>query len=211
MATGTFIGTLTIGTVALQANISRTAVGSEGHEPPLPAGVAGTLTTRTDDDEGTLTLPETHGFITGDILAVFWTTPGGVPSVMYGFAATVAGTSVAIAPSGADYVGVSPAATVLPAATTSVVVSKKVAINVAVESNDVRMIGMGCDQPAIGILGAAAAIYPAHVAVAFSPLTWDKAAGAPCPLTADPTTLVSYNGGVVAAKFQCALLLGAPA
>ncbi len=210
MAVGTFIGTLTIGSVAFQANISRTAEGSEGREPPLPAGVAGTLTARTDDDEGTLTLPEEHGFITGDILAVFWKAAG-VPKVMYGFAATVAGTSVAIAPSGADYVGVSPAATVLPPADTSVVVSKKVSINVGVESSDVRMIGMGCDQPAIGILGAAAAIYAAHVAVAYSPLIWDKAAGAPCPLTADSTTLVCYNGGVVAATFQCAFLLEAPA
>lgn len=209
MATGKFSGLLTVGSVQIQANVTRNSVGEEGHEPPLPAGVSGTLTTRTDDDEATLTMPEGHGFITGDILAVFWTTPAGVPSVMYGFAATVSGTSVAIAPSGTNYTGVSPAGTVLPAETTTVVVSKKVTVNVRVESDDVRMIGIGCDQPAIGILGAAAAIYAAHVAVAYAPLYWDKQAGAECPLGSDPTTLICYNGGVVAATFQCAFLLGA--
>jgi len=206
MATGTFSGLITIGSVQMQANVSRTKTGAEGHEPAMAAGVAGTLTTRTGDDEGTLTLAEEHGFITGDILAVFWK-DAGVPKVMYGFAATVSGTSVAIAPSGTNYSGASPTGSVLPAEDTEVVVSKKVTVNVSLESDDVQMIGVGCDQPAIGILGGAAAIYVAHVAVAYSPLFWDKASGAACPIDSDPTTLVCYNGGVVPATFQFGVLL----
>jgi len=208
MATGTFSGMLTIGSIHMQANIARTATGTEGHEPAMPAGVPGVLTTRTGDDVGTLTMPTGHGFVTSDILAVFWTAAG-VPKVMYGFVATVSGNSVAIAVSGSNLSGEVPDGAVLPEEDSEVVVCKKTTSNVSVAHGDVTMIGVDCDQPAVGIFGSGTStvIYAAQVPVAYSPVFWDEASGAATPMAADPTKLDCYNGGLVAATFQYGFLL----
>lgn len=209
MATGVFNGTLTIGGVSMQANISRTAVGSEGHEPAMAAGVAGTLSTRTSDVAGVLTVTAGHGFVTGDILAVFWIDPDtDAPSVVYGKYGTVSTNDITIADDVAgEYVGEFPADAVLPDEDTAVVVSKKVVSNVAVDATYVTMIGVNCDQPAVGVFGAGSEIYPVQIPVGYSPIYWDKQSGAATPLGSDPTMLVCYNGGIVAATFQYAMLL----
>lgn len=210
MPSASFVGTIRIGSLEIQANVTRDGVGEEVHEPPMPAGVAGELTTRTDDDEATLTMPEEHNFETGDIVAVFWTTAAGVPCVIYGFAATVSGASVAIAPSGSDYVGYRPdngTPIVLPAEGTAIVVAKKVVSDVDITASKVLFIGCGCAQPAVGIFGAATAVYPVQIPVALSPVSWDKESGAPTPLTGNITKLVCYNGGLDAATFPYGFLL----
>jgi hypothetical protein len=76
-------------------------------DPSVPAAKTGSLTTRTNDTTGTLTMAGGHGFLTGDLLAVFWS--GGAAS--YVTAGTVAGNSVPITVSVGD---------VLPAQGTSV-------------------------------------------------------------------------------------------
>lgn len=75
------------------------------------AAVAGTLTTRTDANTGTLTLAADHGIVDGDKVDIYWT--GG--SARYFTVGTVAGTSVPID------LGVGDA---LPVATTAVTVCK---------------------------------------------------------------------------------------
>lgn len=100
------------GGVSISGRISRT-VDSAGSsfEVQLAAGKAGTLSTRTDDETGTLTLGAGHGITTGQIIDLYWS--GGA---RYGIlVGTVAGVSV---PIGADDVGTGD---VLPAQATAIV------------------------------------------------------------------------------------------
>ena len=211
MSTATFQGSITVGALRITANLSKTGVGDECHEPAMPAGVAGTLSTRTSDVAGVVTVGTGlgAGFTTGDIVAVFFDDSNGVPSVVYGKYATVAGDAISIADDiVAEYVGESPSGVVLPVEDTVVVICKKTVSNVSADKDDVTFIAVGCDQPAIGIFGGAAEICNFHIPVAASPpAPWDLSGGAANPLTSDPTTLVCYNGGVVAATFQYGLLL----
>lgn len=58
----------------------------------VPAAKTGTLTTRTDNDTGTLTMASGHGFLTSDVIDLFWST-GSRRGMTVG---TVAGDSVPI-------------------------------------------------------------------------------------------------------------------
>jgi len=82
-----------------------------------PHSVAGTLTTRTDDDTGTLTLSTGHGVMTGNTVDVFWN--DGANSRTGMTAGTVSGNSVPIDGGSGD---------VLPAATTAVNVVNQSAV-----------------------------------------------------------------------------------
>jgi len=191
----------------VNANVTRTGVGDEVHEPPMAAGVTGTVTTGTGATTGTITMAAGHGLVDGDIVAVFFTSAAGVPSVIYGLLVDMTGDVMSVALDAGEYNGVSPAGAVLPAASTPVVVSKKTVSTVSADKDDITAILVGCDQPAIGIFGGAAEIYPVHIAVGASPISWDAAAGSACPIDDDPTALVCYNGSAVAVNFQYGFLL----
>lgn len=95
----------------------------------LPAGRAGTLTTRTGDAAGTITVAEGHGITTSDLVSVFWT--GGAAhglSVGSTTATTVVVATHALA-----------AGAVLPAQDTAVVVAKAVETTFAYAGNDVKI------------------------------------------------------------------------
>lgn len=64
---------------------------SAGSSPTLAAAKTGTLSARTDNDTGTLTMTAGHGIQTGDKLDVYWT-----DGVRYNMAATVTVNSVAV-------------------------------------------------------------------------------------------------------------------
>lgn len=83
---------------------------------PLPVGVAGTLTTRTDNDTGVVTVDAGHGITDSDTVDVHW----GDGSVQYGcdVTATTATTISIDSGSGDD----------LPSLSTGVVVTKQVSI-----------------------------------------------------------------------------------
>lgn len=210
MATASVSGTAKVGSVQIMMNVNRVGAGDEAHEPQMPAGIAGTLTTRTSDVAGVITVAAGLGaqFATGDILAVFFTSAAGAPSVVYGKYATVDGDAITIEDdTGANYVGESPDDAVLPAQNSAVVICKKTVSNCQVARGDVLYAIAGCDYPAVGIFGGAAAIWTTHIAVGGSPIVWDKAAGGGSPLTADPTMLVCYNGGTAEVKFQYGFIL----
>lgn len=84
--------------ISMSSILSRTASSHIGHEVELPAALVGALTTRTGDDEGTLTMGADHGIETADTLDVYW--DGGR---RYGMTVgTVAGTSVPISGGAGD-------------------------------------------------------------------------------------------------------------
>lgn len=125
---------LTKASVGLGTSISRsvvrTADGGGAREVSVPVGKAGTLTTRTDTQTGTLTLGVSHGIVTGQIIDLYWS--GGE---RYGITVgTVAGTSV---PIGADDSGIGDA---LPAALTAIVASPRVTIEALILVGGVKVL-----------------------------------------------------------------------
>lgn len=92
-----------------QQNLSVSANNQSASEPVggIPAAKTGTLTTRTDNTTGTLTMQSGHGFNTGDKIALFWA-GGSQRDVTVG---TVSGNSVPISGGTGDN---------LPAASTAI-------------------------------------------------------------------------------------------
>jgi len=76
MPTGTISQVASIAGLSIQATVTRTETGQIGHEIDLSEAQAGTLTTRTDDDTGIVTLSSGHGITTSDTVDVYWS--GGV-------------------------------------------------------------------------------------------------------------------------------------
>jgi len=52
--------------------------------PMLAAGKAGTLSTRTNPTDGTLTFAAEHGIVDSDVINIFWTDANGVDKCAYG-------------------------------------------------------------------------------------------------------------------------------
>jgi len=119
--------------VGIQSRIRRTA---NGGLPPqhvsLPAGNAGTLSTRTDANTGVVTLSAGHGVQTGNKVDVYW--DGGM---RYGMTATVSGNDVTIDAGGGDD---------LPDESEAVVLTKQVTISLEFNSNNLVVIAAVADQ-----------------------------------------------------------------
>ena len=104
----------TIAGITMQGTTTRNYETPLGHQDDLPAAAAGTLSTRTNNTDGTLTLGAGHGVSTGDRIDIFWTDAAGLAQAAYGLTVgTVAGTSVPF--TGANFLSASGDATVLPA------------------------------------------------------------------------------------------------
>ena len=130
MATGTITLTSAIAGVSIGAHVSRIANLQTAYEgDALPAGKAGTLSTRTDDDTGVATLGAGHGMTDSDYVDVFWT--GGC---RYGMDVTsVDGNDVSINLGAGD---------VLPAQSTALIVTKQVTIDIDFDGDNVEMIAI---------------------------------------------------------------------
>jgi hypothetical protein len=111
-------------------SIPRSADAGGIREIELPVGKAGTLTTRTDTNTGTVTMGDAgHGFLTGDKVDVYW--EGGVQyDVTVG---TVVGVSVPIDLGSGDD---------LPSTSTPVVVSKRTQINLDIDGDSLVLLAV---------------------------------------------------------------------
>lgn len=119
----------------VRGSIQRTAPTGSRIEITVPAGSAGTLTTRTSASQGTVTLAEGHGIESAAVVDLHWA--GGV---RYGITVgTVAGTSVPLTNSGAG--------NDLPAAATAVVVSQRVRIKEQIDRTALVTISAAVDYP----------------------------------------------------------------
>ena len=75
----------TVAGVPVSCVYNRTAAaGLPAQDVTLAAGNAGTLSTRTSDTAGTLTLESGHDISTGDVIDVHWTDADGDPQCAYG-------------------------------------------------------------------------------------------------------------------------------
>lgn len=87
-----------VATLAGKAFRSTVEVETDGlilKDPTLAAAKTGTLTTRTDDNTGTITGQASHGIGTGERFDAYWVNADGTIGRQYGIiAGTVAGTSI---------------------------------------------------------------------------------------------------------------------
>lgn len=118
---------------SISRSTPRTADGGGAIEVAVPVGQAGTLTTRSDDDTGIVTAGSgSHGISSSDVIDLFW-----VGGARFGITVgTVSGTSI---PIGGDDSGTGD---VLPASSTAVVVSPRVAFNAAIDGDALAAIAI---------------------------------------------------------------------
>lgn len=137
MATVQLTMNLTAGGVAASGSMSRTVTSGIGHNPDLPAGQAGTVTTRTDNDTAVITLDSSAvpTVTTSDKVTVFWT--GGV---RYNMTVTaVSGSTISIDAGAGDN---------LPVLTTAVVVAEDVRVDTDFDGDEVKAFCVSCPQQA---------------------------------------------------------------
>src|SRR5262245_8395652 len=118
--------------VNIQKTQSRSGDGLITREVTLPAAKAGTLTTRTDNDTGVVTVASGHGIADTDTVDLYW--DGGR---RYGVDVTATtGTTISIdAGAGAN----------LPIATTPVTIVKQVTINVALDGDAAAVVAVSLE------------------------------------------------------------------
>jgi hypothetical protein len=124
MATVTISLSMTAGGVGAAGQASKEVAGQVGIDPTLPAGQAGTLTTRTDNDTGVITLDASAipTVTAASTVSVFWN--GGY---RYGVDVTaVAGSTVSIDIGSGDN---------LPVAATAVVIAEEVVIDLDLDGD----------------------------------------------------------------------------
>jgi hypothetical protein len=129
MSVATLKETISIAGLSLELETVRTSGSHHGDDPSLAAAKAGSLTTRTDENTGVVTLGEGHGIITSDKVSVFW-----VGGKRYGMTATVSGNLVTVDLGAGDN---------LPAAVTAVNVVKQVSRDFYFNGDDVVMLAVG--------------------------------------------------------------------
>jgi hypothetical protein len=127
MSTATVRWNCVIGGRTLSGLQSRTDESIELQEIDIPAGKAGTLTTRTDDNTGVITVASGHGITDADTVVVSW--DGGIQRGVDVTATTATTISIDL--------GVG---TNLPIATSAVVVAKTVSSILSVASNALKLL-----------------------------------------------------------------------
>jgi len=117
---------------SISRNIPRTEDGGGSNEIAVGVGYSGTLTTRTDDETGSLTLASGHGITTAQVIDLYWS--GGA---RYGI--TVGTVATNVVPIGADNSGTGD---VLPTAATAIVASPRVTFNCAIDGDELALLGV---------------------------------------------------------------------
>lgn len=167
----------------------------------VAAAKAGQLTTRTDNDTGTLTMSSGHGITTGARLDIFWE-EAGVKGSRYGVTVgTVATNSVPIDAGAGDN---------LPTNLTNITAMVPLEFEITVSSDEI--VGACCYAGAqanfVFTDGSDAVQAVFQVDAAGDAAGWDTGEGTTSPF--DSTTIVKLymsHGGAAAAQLRAALVL----
>lgn len=187
MATGTITSTITIGGRSVAATNSVTDTGLIEHALTLTAADAGTLSTRTDNDTGIITLAEGHGITDSNTVDVYWS--GGV---RYGMTVTAYDTTTITVDVGSG--------DNLPVQDTAVYAGVHTTVDVDVNGSLATMIVITADARAhIEFLtGASASIKAVEIASASYPFSWDSNCGHTNPITGQTVASARASAGTAA-------------
>ena len=188
----TIIGS--IGDRAINSIVSRDASGVITHKVTLPAAKAGTLSTRTSDTAGTLTLGAAHGILEADVIDIYW--DGG-----RAYGATVGVIDVL------DVPFTLAAGDVLPAEDAAITAQKQTVIDTDFDADLLVAVAAGCTQKVcIGVMEVAARSKTLDVAAAEA-CWWVDDQWTANPLAGlTVTSMVVTQGGVAEAVFSIGIL-----
>jgi hypothetical protein len=182
--------------VNIDSLIRRTDELEQSFRATMPAGRAGTLTTRTDDAIGVVTVASGHGITTSDTVAVFW--EGGSR-----FSATVTGTTATTITIATG------AGTNLPIATTALVIAKESIHSLAIIGDDIAVLAVGCDNRASVNFRDGSAVSQLRYDIATKEgRLWVASSDVTNPLASDTVADVRIaNGGTTEAELRIGLLV----
>lgn len=175
----------TMGGVSFSGAITRSGETPQALSVVLPAAKAGSLTTRTDNDTGVVTLSTGHSITTGMVVDVYWVDSSGDDQCRYNMDATVATNAVTVdGGAGAN----------LPTATTAVTLCQRqiavfaftASIVQALLASSTRKASIRCmatSSVVVAILNAAGEFYD-----------WFYGRGVTTPLGSDVTAVHLSNG-----------------
>lgn len=133
---------------AINKSITRSGDATVAISVSLPAGKSGTLTTRTDNDTGVVTVSSGHGITTSDTVDVYWS--GGR---RYGCDVTAQdSTTISIDLGSGDN---------LPSTSTAIVVVKQVAANVFIDGDNCKLVAVSYELAAADGFGCRATFFDA--------------------------------------------------
>jgi hypothetical protein len=162
--------------------ITRSQDGNGAWTPNVPAGNAGTLTTRTDNSTGVATLGDGHGLQTGDVVDVFWT--GGRH---YGMTANVSGDAISLSAGAGDN---------LPAVSTAVVVCKRQVVHAGFDPNQLTVLLVTATRRvSVVFVDASGATLLALDMAAGDCCLWWSNSGIALPMTGNPVAAVWVSNG----------------
>jgi hypothetical protein len=119
--------------LSMQSAINRSGSASIGLIEELPSAKTGTLTTRTDNTDGTLTMTAGHGITTAAVINLHWDV-GGVKGVRYGVVVgTVATNEVPISGGAGDN---------LPAEASAITATLRTTANVLIDGDNTKLIAV---------------------------------------------------------------------
>jgi hypothetical protein len=182
--------------VAVNATINREDEMESIFQHPMPAAIAGTLSTRTDANTGILTVPSGHGITADDTVAVFWA--GGSRFDVDVTAVTSTTISIDLG-DGAD----------LPVVTTPIVVGKESVHALPITGNQLAAFAIGCDnRVSINFRDVSNASQLRYDIAAKEGRSWIIGTDVTNPLAGDVvTSIVVANGGTSAAPISMGLLV----
>ena len=184
--------------VNTRGQVSRSGSTPIGIDEVLTPAKVGSLTTRTDDNTGVATMVAGHGFITGNVVDVFWS--GGM---RYGMTATVATNAVTVDGGAGD---------ALPIATTALTVSKPLTLDsITFVPEDLWMIAAATRGKCSIRFLATAAVVVNFTLGAEEAYCWAAGQGIVNPLISDPqadiTSVVISNGSAESNRIRAGLLV----
>jgi hypothetical protein len=179
--TGTVTISSSIGGVTTASTVTRTDDGVVAEQVTLPAAPAGTLSTRTDNDTGVVTLSGGHGVTTGTV-NVFWST-----GARYGMTGTVATNDVTVDAGAGDN---------LPAQATAVYCVNQTEIDCDFDGDDASLIYVHASKRAHAHFQTAASASLLALPLAENEsFTWASGQGVTVPITGNPCDKILASAG----------------
>ena len=188
---------------AIQSQVVRSGSASIGLIETLAAAKTGTLTTRTDNTDGELTMTAGHGITTAAVIDLYWA--GGV---RYGvIVGTVATNAVPISGGSGDN---------LPTAATAITAVVQATANIYIDGDNTELLAieLRTNNRSLATAGHVAfydaddALIAAVDLVANVPQVYDLASGIANPFTGDPITYakISQAGALTTENYQLQII-----
>jgi len=180
--------------LSIQSAVVRSGSASVGLVESLSAAKTGTLSTRTDNTDGELTMSASHGITTAAVIDLYWTVAG-VPGVRYGVVVgTVATNAVPISGGAGDN---------LPIETTAITAVLPTTANVLIDGDNTKLIAVELKTTDaslrtaghVSFRDASADLIAELDLVTNVPRIYDIEGGATNPFTGDVITYIQASNG----------------